>query len=171
MAKIKDGQPATVTVDALPGTKLAAHVVAIDTTSTVVSNVVTYNVTFAFDNPTPAGVKPGMTAEVDVIVAETDNVVHVPTSAVTGTRHERQRDRARRQEADDPPGRRRPARRHLDRDRRRPQGRGDRGAADAEHLVQQLLELAVRLDVDDERATGGSRGGGFGGGGAIFGGP
>ena len=77
VAKIQDGQPATVTVDALPGTKLAAHVVAIDTTSTVVSNVVTYNVTFAFDNPTPAAVKPGMTAEVDVIVAEADNVVHV----------------------------------------------------------------------------------------------
>ena len=85
VAKIKDGQPAAVTVDALPGTKLAAHVVAIDTTATVVSNVVTYNVTFAFDNPTPAAVKPGMTAEVDVIVAEADNVVHVTSSAVTGT--------------------------------------------------------------------------------------
>ena len=85
VAKIKDGQPATVTVDALPGTELAAHVIAIDTTSTVVSNVVTYGVTFAFDNPTPAGVKPGMTAEVDVTVAEADNVVHVTSSAVTGT--------------------------------------------------------------------------------------
>jgi macrolide-specific efflux system membrane fusion protein len=74
-----------VTIDALPGTKLAAHVIAIDTTSTVVSNVVTYTVTFAFDNPEPSGVKPGMTAEVDVTVAEADNVVNVTSSAVTGT--------------------------------------------------------------------------------------
>ena len=64
--------------------------IAIDTTATVVSNVVTYNVTFALDNPTPAAVKPGMTAEVDVIVAERDNVVHV---TVVG-RHRHRHDRA-----------------------------------------------------------------------------
>ena len=154
VAKIQDGQPATVTVDALPGTKLAAHVVAIDTTATVVSNVVTYNVTFAFDNPTPAGVKPGMTAEVDVIVAEADNVVHVTSSAVTGTGTNGRVTVLVGKTADGPPRGSRPARRHDDRDRRRPQGRGDGGAADPEHLVRQLVELAVRLDLDHERAVG-----------------
>jgi multidrug efflux pump subunit AcrA (membrane-fusion protein) len=84
VAKLRLGQAATVTVDPLPGKQYAAHVVAIDTTSTTVSNVVTYYVTFALDN-TPSAVKAGMTANVSVIVSEVDNAVHVPTAAVTGS--------------------------------------------------------------------------------------
>jgi multidrug efflux pump subunit AcrA (membrane-fusion protein) len=83
-AKIKVGKPATITLDALPDAKLAAHVVSVDVLSTVVSNVVTYNVTFAIDRST-AGVKPGMSASVDVITQERSNVVNVPSSAVTGS--------------------------------------------------------------------------------------
>jgi RND family efflux transporter MFP subunit len=84
VAKLRLGQPATVTVSALPNRQLAARVIAIDTTSTVVSNVVTYNVTFALDNA-ERRLKPGMTADVSVVVAERDNAVHVPTAAVTGS--------------------------------------------------------------------------------------
>ena len=80
-AKIRIGQAATVGIDALPDEKFAAHVVSIDTLSTVVSNVVTYNVTFQLDNPT-AKVKPGMSADVDVIVAQADNAISVSSSAV-----------------------------------------------------------------------------------------
>jgi multidrug efflux pump subunit AcrA (membrane-fusion protein) len=76
------GQPATNTVSALPSQQLAAHLVSLDVLQTVVSNVVTYNATLALDN-TVAGLKPGMTANVSVIVAEADNVLHVPSSAVT----------------------------------------------------------------------------------------
>ena len=83
-AKVHVGQPATVSLDALPDARLAAHVVGIDTLSTVVSNVVTYNVTFALDRST-AGVKPGMSASVDVVTAERDNAVNLPSSAVSGT--------------------------------------------------------------------------------------
>src|SRR5207253_8222914 len=82
-AKLRVGQPATVTVAALPNQELAAHVIAIDTNATVSSSVVTYNVTFALDNRLDA-LKPGMSATVSVVVSEMDNVVHVPTSAVTG---------------------------------------------------------------------------------------
>ncbi len=84
VAKLRLGQAATVTVDALTGKEYAAHIIGIDTTSTLVSNVVTYNVTFALDNKVSA-VKPGMTANVDVVVAERDNAVHVQTAAVTGS--------------------------------------------------------------------------------------
>jgi multidrug resistance efflux pump len=56
-AKIKPGQVATVTVDALPNEKFAAHVLFVDTLSTVTSNVVTNNVTFVLDNPS-SKVKP-----------------------------------------------------------------------------------------------------------------
>ena len=83
-AKLHVGQAATVTVDALPSVELAAHVIAIAGTSTSSSGVVTYPVTFALDR-TESGLKPGMTANVDVIVGEADNVLHVPTAAVTGS--------------------------------------------------------------------------------------
>ena len=81
-AKLQVGQPATVTVAALPGKELAATVSEIDTLQTVVSNVVTYNVLFNLNDTVP-GLKPGMTANVAVIVSEKDNVLHVPTAAVS----------------------------------------------------------------------------------------
>ena len=83
-AKIRPGQTATVTVDALPNEKFAAHVLSVDTLSTVTSNVVTYNVTFVLDNPS-AKVKPGMSADVDVIIAQADNVLNLTSSAVRTT--------------------------------------------------------------------------------------
>ncbi len=83
-SKLRVGQAATVTVDALPGKQLAAHVLAIASTATTSSNVVTYDVTFALDR-TASQLKPGMTANVDVVVNEQDDVVHVPTAAVRGS--------------------------------------------------------------------------------------
>jgi hypothetical protein len=83
-AKIKVGQPATVTLAALPGVGLAAHVASIDATATVVSNVVTYNAVLLLDR-TADGVKPGMTAAVTIVIAERDGALHVPTAAVRGT--------------------------------------------------------------------------------------
>ena len=80
-AKIKPGQAATITVDALPNKQLAAHVVSVDTTETVVSNVVTYGVTLVLDRTTPA-LKPGMTVSAAVIVSKRDGVLHVPNAAV-----------------------------------------------------------------------------------------
>ncbi len=83
-AKLRVGQPATVTVDALPTVELAAHIIAIAGTATSTSGVVTYNVTFALDRSEP-GLKSGMTGNVDVVVGEADNVLHVPTAAVRGS--------------------------------------------------------------------------------------
>ena len=51
-------------------------------TATVVNNVVTYYATFSLDRTRPR-LKPGMTANVDVVVAERANVLNVPNSAVT----------------------------------------------------------------------------------------
>jgi multidrug efflux pump subunit AcrA (membrane-fusion protein) len=83
-AKIRLGQPATVTVSALPNQELAAHVVAIDVSGTTSSGVVEYTVTLALDRTTP-GLKPGMSANATVTTSERDNVLNVPSSAVTGT--------------------------------------------------------------------------------------
>ncbi|MEY2552362.1 MAG: HlyD family secretion protein, partial [Ilumatobacteraceae bacterium] len=83
-AKIQLGQAGTITVSALPGKQLAAHVVSIDTSGTSSSGVVTYTVTMALDR-TVAGLKPGMSANATVTTGERDNVLNVPNAAVTGT--------------------------------------------------------------------------------------
>jgi multidrug efflux pump subunit AcrA (membrane-fusion protein) len=83
-AKIQLGQAGTITVSALPGKELAAHVVSIDTSGTSSSGVVTYTVTMALDR-TVSGLKPGMSANATVTTGERDNVLNVPNAAVTGT--------------------------------------------------------------------------------------
>jgi macrolide-specific efflux system membrane fusion protein len=79
---LKVGQAATVTISSLNDAQLAAHVIAVDTVGTTVSNVVTYYVTFALDRANRKA-KPGMTATVDVVTAQKDNVLVVPTNAIT----------------------------------------------------------------------------------------
>jgi multidrug efflux pump subunit AcrA (membrane-fusion protein) len=76
------GQPATVTIEALEGMKLAAHVVSVATLSTSNSGVVSYNVTFQLDQAA-TNVKPGMSASAEVVVKQEEGV-NVPTSAISG---------------------------------------------------------------------------------------
>lgn len=83
-AKIRAGQAATVTLDALAGQQLAAHVISVSPTATVAENVVTYTVTLALDR-TREGVKPGMTAAVEVVTAHRDGVLNVSSSAVSSS--------------------------------------------------------------------------------------
>jgi len=78
------GQAATITLDALPNQTFTGHVIELDTNSTLVSNVVTYYAKVAFDTP-PAGVKPGMTASVNVVLQKVDDAITLPTSAVSTT--------------------------------------------------------------------------------------
>jgi multidrug efflux pump subunit AcrA (membrane-fusion protein) len=75
------GAPGTVTLNALPTQQFAATVIAVADSSTVVSNVVEYQVTFALNNTNPA-IKPGMTASVTVTTAKADGVLNVTSSAV-----------------------------------------------------------------------------------------
>jgi multidrug efflux pump subunit AcrA (membrane-fusion protein) len=81
-AKIQAKQPATVSVSALPGRSITGVVGQIDTLQTVVSNVVTYNVTIDLSSAV-AGLKPGMTANVVVTTGEKANVLRVPNAAIT----------------------------------------------------------------------------------------
>ena len=78
------GQAATITLDALPNQTFTGHVIELDTNSTLVSNVVTYYAKVGFDTA-PAGVKPGMTASVNVVLQKVDSAITVPTSAVSTT--------------------------------------------------------------------------------------
>jgi multidrug efflux pump subunit AcrA (membrane-fusion protein) len=81
VVNVRDGQPATVTIEALEGLKLAAHVVSVATLPTSSSGVVSYDVTFQLDQ-LESGLKPGMSATAEVVVKQAAGV-NVPTSAIT----------------------------------------------------------------------------------------
>jgi HlyD family secretion protein len=81
VGSVRKGQIATVTVEALEGRKLAAHVSHVATLSTSNSGVVSYDVTFALDQMT-SGLKPGMSATGEVVVKQATGV-NVPTSAIS----------------------------------------------------------------------------------------
>jgi multidrug efflux pump subunit AcrA (membrane-fusion protein) len=79
---VKDGQMATVSVEALQGRKLAAHVSEVALLSTTNSGVVSYDVTFHLDQM-ESGLRPGMSATAEVVVKQEEGV-NVPTSAISG---------------------------------------------------------------------------------------
>ncbi|HTA05924.1 MAG TPA: HlyD family efflux transporter periplasmic adaptor subunit [Solirubrobacteraceae bacterium] len=78
---VKRGQAATVTVEALQGTKLAAHVSEVASLPSSNSGVVSYDVTFQLDQLAP-GLKAGMSATAEVVVEQAEGV-NVPSSAIT----------------------------------------------------------------------------------------
>lgn len=80
--QVKTGAGASVTFQALGDLAVNGEVSAIAPVSTVENNVVTYTVTVGLVDP-PASVKTGQTADVTVILGEADDVLTVPSSAVT----------------------------------------------------------------------------------------
>jgi multidrug efflux pump subunit AcrA (membrane-fusion protein) len=83
VSNLKVGQSATVTLDALTGVELGAHVTSISTVGTTSSSVVSYDATLTLDQR-DSRVKPGMSASASVIVKQAQGVT-VPNAAITGT--------------------------------------------------------------------------------------
>jgi macrolide-specific efflux system membrane fusion protein len=83
ISKVLVGQPATVTLDALAGVELAAHVSSISLVGTTSSSVVSYDATLTLDQ-SDSRVKPGMSASVAVITGQAQGVT-VPNQAVSGS--------------------------------------------------------------------------------------
>ena len=83
VGKLRVGQPATVSVNALPNQQLSAHVVSIATLPTSSSGVVSYDVTLRLDQLTP-GLKAGMTASAQVVVDRVGDALNVASAAVSG---------------------------------------------------------------------------------------
>ncbi|MGH7240023.1 MAG: efflux RND transporter periplasmic adaptor subunit [Candidatus Saccharimonadales bacterium] len=81
ITKIKVGQKATLTFDAIDNLTLVGTVADIDTLGTVSQGVVNYNVNIAFDSSGTA-VKPGMSVTANVITDTKPDVITVPNSAV-----------------------------------------------------------------------------------------
>jgi len=83
ISKIKVGQKANVTFDAIDGLTLEGSVTFISLTSVTNSNgIVTYLVRVAVPKASESQVREGMTASVEFITAEALNVLDVPVTAV-----------------------------------------------------------------------------------------
>jgi HlyD family secretion protein len=80
-ARLRPGDPATISVDAVPDRKFAARVASIEPVDTVINNVVTYEATLVLDSP-QASLRPGMTATAEVIVDRVDHALTLPKDAV-----------------------------------------------------------------------------------------
>jgi multidrug efflux pump subunit AcrA (membrane-fusion protein) len=83
ISKVRVGQAANVTLDALSNVELGAHVTSISTVGTTSSSVVSYNVTLTLDQ-TDRRVKPGMSASASIITGQAQGVT-VPNDAVSGS--------------------------------------------------------------------------------------
>lgn len=78
---VKAGQDATFTVDAFPKKIFNAKVKKIRYLAKTVNNVVTYETVLSVDNPN-LELRPGMTTNVDIKVAEAKNVLTVPNKTL-----------------------------------------------------------------------------------------
>lgn len=78
---IREGQPASFTVDAYPGRRFTARVRQIRLNPTIQQNVVTYNVVLATDNPDGV-LLPGMTAQARIETARKADVLRLPNAAL-----------------------------------------------------------------------------------------
>ncbi|MDO8569701.1 MAG: efflux RND transporter periplasmic adaptor subunit [bacterium] len=81
VAKVKVGQKATLTFDAVLGLTISGVVTEIDSVGTVSQGVVTYNIKISFDTQ-DEHVKPAMSVSTSVITDVKQDVLVVPNSAV-----------------------------------------------------------------------------------------
>lgn len=81
IGRIFDNQKVVFTVDSFPGREFAGHVKQVRKAPTEISNVVTYTVVVAADNP-DLSLLPGMTANVSVVIGERDEALRVPAAAL-----------------------------------------------------------------------------------------
>ncbi|MFA5894271.1 MAG: efflux RND transporter periplasmic adaptor subunit [Candidatus Shapirobacteria bacterium] len=79
--KVKVGNKATVTFDALPDKTFSGKIIAIDTAGSISSGVANYPVTIQLDSGTE-DILSNMSANVSIITDFKDSVVYVPVSAV-----------------------------------------------------------------------------------------
>ena len=80
--KVVDGAVAQLTFDALPSVTLTGTVVKIATIGKVTQNVVSYDAEIAVDTHSLV-LKPGMSVNADISVAERQRVLLVPNTAIT----------------------------------------------------------------------------------------
>ncbi|HZP95445.1 MAG TPA: efflux RND transporter periplasmic adaptor subunit [Candidatus Limnocylindria bacterium] len=81
VSKLKLGQVANVTIDALAGQKMTGKVSSLDPVATISQGVPVYGIDIAIDIPAPS-LKAGMSGTAAVILASKQNVLLVPNTAI-----------------------------------------------------------------------------------------
>ena len=81
IGRVASGQPATFTFDAFPGQPFSGQVAEIFTVPQPLQSVVAYDVVIAADNA-DRKLRPGMTAEIRIVVGRRDEVLKVPNAAL-----------------------------------------------------------------------------------------
>lgn len=81
VVKLKLGQVATVTVDAVGTAKMTGKVTSLDPVATIAQGVPVYGIDVTIDLPN-AAVRPGMSGTANVIIASSPNALVVPNLAV-----------------------------------------------------------------------------------------
>ncbi len=82
IGKLREGQEAFFEVDAYPGHQFNGGIKQIRNRPTTNNNVVTYDVLILVNNNDELKLKPGMTAEVEILVANQNGVLRIPTAAL-----------------------------------------------------------------------------------------
>jgi len=82
VVSLAGGQPATITVDALPGLSLPARICDLGQSGSSASGVVEYPVTLCLDHG-DARLRTGMSANITIVLAQRENVLIVPTPAIS----------------------------------------------------------------------------------------
>ena len=83
IGKVEVGQAVVITADAYPGRRFRGKVARITPRGVVVSNVVTFEVKIEVLDPKKNLLKPEMTANVEILIAQKDDALTVPAEAVT----------------------------------------------------------------------------------------
>jgi HlyD family secretion protein len=84
IGSVREGQKATFTVDAFPQRRFNAELVSVRNAPTIEAGVVTYKGELTVDNSSGL-LRPGLTANADIIVAELDAAIFVPNGALRFT--------------------------------------------------------------------------------------
>lgn len=82
IASVEPGQKVAIELDALPELQLEGEVVSISSLPEPQATVVAYEVKIAFDVPPDSGVKVGMSADADILIAQRRNALLVPDRAI-----------------------------------------------------------------------------------------
>ncbi|MGQ9714220.1 MAG: ATP-binding cassette domain-containing protein [Anaerolineae bacterium] len=82
ISQVEVGQTAEITFDAFPGKKFTGKVLEVPPQGSLVGNVVTYEVPVSLEGTEGVPLKPGMTANLRIVVGRRENTLLVPTMAL-----------------------------------------------------------------------------------------
>ncbi len=82
ISQVEIGQEVEITFDAFPGLQFQGQVLEVPLQGNLVQNILTYEVPMSLEGPEEAPLKPGMTANLKIIVGQRENVLLVPALAV-----------------------------------------------------------------------------------------